>query len=92
MDDHNGREALGMLASWARQTIVFAITIRDDDTSKNVRDPEVVKRAGREAQYLTNELWKKAAKDFGSNSPIGELSLAYARLVFDWCHQYIHQR
>jgi hypothetical protein len=83
-------EALGHFAAWAKQTISLAISIRDDQSRRQLDNVETIKLAGSEAHHLTDELWEQARSECGSNATFNETMLTYACKVFEWCHKHMN--
>jgi hypothetical protein len=84
-------EAKAVLFSWARQTIAFAISIRAEETGKNLEDPASRRLVALGALDEASDLWVAALRDAPSDADYDTLMLAYSRKVFAWCDRHINR-
>jgi hypothetical protein len=82
------RATIASTALWARQTIAFAMSIRNSAITGSFDDPEVCRLGAQEAEHLTEEIWQKVAEQ---SSTVPKAVFAYAEKVFDWCHKHVHR-
>ena len=80
-----------MVATWASQTIAFAISIRADETGKMLEDPKSRQLVASGAWDQASDLWEATLRDAPSDADSATLMLAYSRNVFAWCHRHIHR-
>ena len=84
-------EAKEVLFDWARQTIAFAISIRADETGKNLDDPESRRLVASGALDEASDLWEATLRDAPTDADYATLILAYSRKVFSWCDRHINR-
>jgi hypothetical protein len=84
-------EAKEVLFSWARQTIAFAISVRADETGKDLDDPESRRLVALGALDEASDLWQATLRDALSDADYATLMLAYSRKVFSWCDRHINR-
>ena len=77
-------EVLSKVADWARQTIAFAISVRNKATPCSLDDAEVARLTGVEADLVTDELWSEVVNECDL---IPQAIIACAEKVFDWCYK-----
>ena len=70
-----------LVASWGRQTIAFAISIKAQDGGEPLDDPTQVKYAGTATDKVASELWQQAANECEQQS---EFVMRFATKVLDW--------
>jgi hypothetical protein len=80
------REQLGNVAAWARQTIAFAISVKNSATTNSLADPNVCRLAAQEAEHLTNDIWEVTAKECDT---LPEAAIVYAEKVFNWSYKHM---
>jgi hypothetical protein len=83
--------AKDMVATWASQTIAFAISIRADETGKKLEDPKSRQLVASGAWDQARELWEATLRDAPSDADTAMLMLAYSRNVFSWCDRHINR-
>jgi hypothetical protein len=83
--------AKAVLFDWARQTIAFAISIRADDTGKDLDDPERRRLVATGAFDEASDLWVATVRDAPTDADYATLVLAYSRKVFSWCDRHINR-
>ena len=84
-------DSFEVLFSWARQTIAFAISIRADETGKDLDDPESRRLVALGALDEASDLWQATLRDALSDADYATLMLAYSRKVFSWCDRHINR-
>jgi hypothetical protein len=68
------------LATWARQTIAFAICLKAQADGKPVDDAMQVGQAGEAVERTASELWADTAKECPQRAPF---TMTFARKVLD---------
>jgi hypothetical protein len=74
------RERLGNVASWARQTIAFVISVLNSATTNSLDDENLNRLAAQEAEHLASDIWEEAAKEC---PVLPEAVTVYAEKLFD---------
>ena len=80
-------DMLGTVAAWARQTIAFAISVRNSATTSSLDDEGQARVAGQEADRLTDDIWYEAAQE---SKTLSEAVVVYAAKVFAWCYTHMN--
>lgn len=84
------QHAFDTATAWARQSIAFAMSLRDTDTKGQVEDDESIHWMLVEADHLTNDLWESCLTTCPDNAALPTLLTAYSRNIFDWCYKHMH--
>lgn len=88
--DESERHAVSAATDWARQSLAFAMSIRDTDTAQQIDDDQSVQRMLNEAQRLTDDLWVSSRNACPEDAALPVVLTAYSRTVFDWCYKHMH--
>jgi hypothetical protein len=80
-----------MVATWASQTIAFAISIRAEETGKKLEDPKSRQLVASGAWNQASDLWEATLRDAPSDADTATLMLTYSRKVFSWCNRHINR-
>ena len=83
--------ARGMAATWASQTIAFAILIRADEIGKRLEDPKSSQLVASLAWEYASILWEVTVRETHSDTDTATLMLAYSRKVFTYCDRQINR-
>ena len=79
------QQVLGKVRSWARQTILFAIRVRDDVEFRSQSEEFQAKRALEQMDRVEPELFTQAHQDAGGN--LMRMGLVFPELVLKWVHK-----
>jgi hypothetical protein len=74
----------GPAMDWARQTIAFALAIREEEIGQPLNTTQLAELASGEAQTTAQELWRAALQECGLQFEPWRVATLFARQVLDW--------
>ena len=78
------QKAMEHLASWGRQTIAFAMSLRAERVENPIDSPERVAAANEETKALAQDLWESAFNECSQPVKLPEITMKFTAKVFDW--------
>jgi hypothetical protein len=73
---------------WARQTIAFALAIREEELGQPLDDTQIAELASGEAQATAQALWRSALQECGRQFEPERVATLFARQVLDWAAKH----
>jgi hypothetical protein len=73
---------------WARQTIAFALAIREEEIGQPLNAMQITDLATGEAQTTAQELWRAALQECGLQFEPGRIATLFARQVLNWAAKH----
>ena len=82
------QKAIEHVASWGRQTIAFAMSLRAQAIGKPIDDPGRAGSAGKQVHAIAQELWEAAHADCKQPVQHNEIAMKFAKRVLDWAAEH----
>jgi hypothetical protein len=82
-------KAMEHLASWGRQTIAFAMSLRAQRIENPIDSRERVVAANQETNALAQDLWESAFNECSQPVKAPEITIKFTAKVFDWVTDHL---
>ncbi len=83
------QDALKHLASWGRQTIAFAMSLRAVEIGKPIDGSNRVNLAGTEANKIAQDFWNEVSNECRKHPQLTDMWMKFTKKIFDWVHDHL---
>jgi hypothetical protein len=83
------QKGIEYITSWGRQTIAYAMSLKDERSGKKIDDPAAVTATNKEARVIAKGLWDSAFKECGQTVQPLKLMMTFAAKVFEWVKNHL---